>query len=279
MLSHCVALALIMAIMRELKLSGLSASLVMFWQNVFALGMVFAWCFYKRNFPKTRKIKWHIARSVSGYSSGTLLTIGLGLVPLNTATAISFTGPLFTTLFAVLLLKEKISSHRVTGLAIGFLGAMVVLRPGTDHFDPAFFYLIATAMLWGVTDIIIKILNRTENLHSILFYTTVVMMVIATPLAILDWKEISNYQFMLLVALAVCHLLNFGSASQAYRYSDLSVLMPFEFSRLVFSAIFAYLIFAEKLDIWVVAGSAIIIFGAVFVAIKEKRMKVYESEF
>lgn len=280
MLTHCVALALIMAVMRELNLSGLPASLIMFWQNIFALIMVFSWCAYLGHFPKTKKIKLHIARSVSGYSSGTLLTIGLGLIPLNSATAISFTGPLFTTLFAVVLLKEKISSHRVVGLLIGFAGVMVVLRPGTHHFDPAFFYIIATAMLWGVTDIIIKTLSRTDSLHSMLFYTILVSMVIATPLAIYDWKPINNYQLGLLAALAAFHLMNFGCASQAYRFADLSVLMPFEFSRLIFSSIFAYFIFGELLDEWIVLGASVIMFGAVYVVYKEKRkVKIYESEF
>jgi S-adenosylmethionine uptake transporter len=274
-----MALALIMALMRMLAHNGLSVYLLMFWQSVFSLLFVVAWCAYKGNFPRTKKLKLFILRTFSGYGSGSLLTLGLAAIPLNTSTAITFTGPLFTTLFAVLLLKERISIHRVVGLLIGFIGVMVVLRPGTEHFNYYCFYLIATAMLWGVTDVIIKILSRTESLVSILFYTTLVMMFVVTPMAVLNWREVTQHEILLLIALALCNLANFGAASQAYRYSDLSVLMPFEFSRLAFSSLLAYFIFAEILDKWVGLGAFIIMFGAVYVVYKEKRkMRIYESE-
>jgi drug/metabolite transporter (DMT)-like permease len=74
--------------------------------------------------------------------------------------------------------------------------------------------------------------------------------------------------------------MNFGSATKAYSYADLSVLMPFVFSRLIFSSIFAFFLFSEMLDAWTALGSFIIVFGSVYVAYKEKRknrIKVYED--
>lgn len=271
MLIHCVALVFIMGIVRELTKQGLNNFIIIFWQNVYAFGMIVPYTLVKSGFPKTRKLHLHIGRTFTGISSGLCLFYGLSKIHLNTATAITFTGPLFSTIFAIIFLREKTYFHRIIGLSVGFVGVLIVLQPGTDAFDPNALFLVLTAALWGGTDMFIKLMNRTESVGTIMFYRAILMLVFTTPFLILFHQKITTEQWFLLFLLTCSDMANSITAVKAYKYADISVLMPFDFSRLVFSSIFAYIIFSETLDIWTVLGSLVIVSGTAFVFFKEKK--------
>lgn len=279
MLVHCLALVLIMGVVRTLTKDGLSNYIIIAWQNIFAFLMIAPYCAVTGGFPKTKKLHLHIARACSGISSGLLLFYSMGLVKLNLATAITFTGPLFTTIFAIIFFREKTYTHRVIGLCIGFGGVLIVLRPWDTAFNPNALYLVLTAALWGVTDMFIKLMNRTETIRAMMFYRVALMLVITVPFIYFFWQPITIYHIGLLTLLAALDLTNFWTVTKAYRYADISVLMPFDFSRLIFSAIFAFIVLHENLNPWTVVGSAVIVYGTVFVVYKEKkRLKLASNE-
>ena len=161
--------------------------------------------------------------------------------------------------------------HRTIGLLVGFFGVLIILRPGTNAFNPNAFFLLGTAMIWGLTDVTIKKLTRVDSVTTLLFYMSVIMMLLCIPLGIAHWHMLSLREGVLCAALAMFNLGNFLTISQAFKRADISVLMPFEFFRLVFSSVFAYLIFAEKLDMAVVSGSLVIVGSTIYVARKESR--------
>ncbi len=279
MLLHCVALVLIMGVVRKLGQSGLSTYTIIFWQNVFSFTILTPICSMDGGFPKTKKLHLHAGRALSGISSGMVLFYGMSHVQLNVATAITFTGPLFSTIFAIIFLREKTYFSRIIGLCIGFMGVLVVLRPGSAAFDPNALYLILTAALWGCTDIFIKKMIKTESGRTMMFYRALLMLILTTPLGLYHWQEVTQLQLALLVLLALLDMLNFSTVTQAYRLADISVLMPFDFSRLIFSSIFAYIVFSETLDIYTVIGSSVIVFGTLFVVHSErKRSRIMSTE-
>jgi drug/metabolite transporter (DMT)-like permease len=97
------------------------------------------------------------------------------------------------------------------------------------------------------------------------------MMVLSIPLGIYHWHLPSAKEAALCALLAAFHLGNFSTISKAFRHADISVLMPFEFFRLVFSSLFAYFLFAEHLDLWVLAGSLVILGSSIYVAVKGRK--------
>jgi len=279
MLLHCLALVLIMGVVRELGKGGVSAYSIIFWQNIFSFTILVPLCAMDGGFPKTKKLHLHFGRACSGITSGLVLFYGMAHVKLNVATAVTFTGPLFSTIFAIMFLREKIFFNRVIGLAVGFMGVLVVLRPWSDAFNPAALYLILTAALWGCTDIFIKLMIKTESGRTMMFYRALLMLIFTTPLGLYYWQSITQNQLMLLVLLAVLDMINFSTVTRAYRLADISVLMPFDFSRLVFSSIFAYIVFGETLNIWVAFGSGIIVYSTLFVVYSErKRSRIISTE-
>ena len=244
----------------------------MFWQNLFAAIMVFTYTLAKkRKLPKTKKLPTHFVRCAVAISAGLILFYTLSHVKLNLATAISFTAPLVTSIFAVIFFGEKMGYHRFIGLIIGLVGVLVILRPGTEFFDPKMLLMLIVVVFWAITDLVIKLLNKTESLNSMLFYMTLVMLLYSLPLGMFFWEDINLKQVLLLLLLTCLHLTNFATVSLAYRDSDVSVLMPFDYSRLIFSAIISYVFFAEGLSIWTAIGSFIIISSAVYVAYREKK--------
>ena len=271
MLAHCLALVGIMGVVRYLSGQGLSNFIIIFWQNVFAFIIFVPLCVTTGGVPHSQKLHLHVARSLSGITSGLVLFYGMAHVQLNTATAITFTGPLFSTIFAIIFLREKIFLSRIIGLSIGFLGVLIVLRPGTASFNPNALYLILTAALWGCTDIFIKLMIRTESERTMMFYRVLLMLFLSAPLGLYFWQEVTKEQLLLLALLALFDMANFLTVTRAFRLSDISVLMPFDFSRLIFSSIFAYLILSEILSLWVVVGSCVIVSGVLFVVHSERR--------
>ena len=279
MLLHCGALVLIMGVVRELGAGGLSPYTIIFWQNLFSFTILAPLCAMDGGFPRTKKLHLHFGRACSGITSGLVLFYGMAHVQLNTATAITFTGPLFSTIFAIIFLREKTYFSRIIGLVIGFMGVLVVLRPGSDAFDPAALLLVLTAALWGCTDIFIKLMIRTETERTMMFYRSAMMLIFTIPLGLYHWQEVTTMQLILIVLLAFLDIANFSTVTRAYKLADISVLMPFDFSRLIFSSIFAYLVFSETLNIWTVLGSTIIVFGTIFVVHSErKRSRIISTE-
>ena len=276
MLVHCVALVLIMLEMRVLGKQGISSYTMIFWQNIFSFTILAPICAMNGEpkwgiIPKTKKLHLHFGRACSGISSGLVLIYGMTHVHLNTATAITFTGPLFSTIFAMIFLGEKAYRHRMIGLFIGFLGVLVVLRPGSDAFNPDALLLILTAALWGCTDIFIKKMIKTESESTMMFYRAMLMLILTTPLGLYHWQDLSTNQLLLILLLALFDMMNFFTVTRAYKLADISVLMPFDFSRLIFSSLFAFFLFGEVLNIWVFIGSSIIVYGTLFVVYSERK--------
>ena len=271
-LTRTFMMACIMLIARVLGMGGMNVYAVMFWQSVFSFIIMAVYCVYKKELPRTSQYGMHILRCVLGLCSGTLLYYALPMLPLNTATSITFTGPLFSTIAAMIFLRERTNIHRCIGLLVGFCGVLIILRPGTESFNPNALFLILTAMIWGLTDVTIKKLLKADPIKTLLFYMSVIMLVLCIPFGIFHWHVLTLKEAILCMALAMFNLGNFLTISNAFKRADISVLMPFEFFRLVFSSIFAYLIFNEMLDAAIVSGSLVIVGSSLYVARKESKI-------
>lgn len=270
-ISRTFIMASIMTIARALAEGGMSNYAIMFWQNAFALPYILLYTAYRKEIPRTTKYHLHITRSLLGVSSGLLLFYGLSKMQLNNATAITFMGPLFSALAAIIFLKEKAGIHRIIGLFLGLCGVLIILRPGTEAFNPAAIFLIMTAFIWGLTDITIKTLVRTESTHALLFYMCIFLMLLSIPFGVFHWHTPSLKEALLCATMALFHLGNFATVSKAFKHADVSVLMPFEFFRLIFASAFALALFNERLSLAAVSGSLVILGASIYVAHKEKK--------
>lgn len=196
----------------------------------------------------------------------------LGYMKLADAVALHFTLPLFGVILAVVILREKVGAHRWGATAIGFLGTLVVLRPGTAEISLAAVAVLVSASLYALASIQSKILMRTENAGIIVFYMNAFIVVfIAVPLAI-QWVTPAPWQIALLIAVGGANTLAQLAIQHAFAAADASAVLPFDFLRLPISALAGFVLFSEVPDIWTGLGAMIIFASAYYIAWRERRL-------
>lgn len=249
---------------------------MVFLRNVCSLLIIIVWGIaLNRGIPRftTTRIRGHFWRASVGIVAMELWFHAVTLMPLNLATALSFSTPIFSTIFAILFLGEKAGVRRWSAIGTGFMGMLIILRPGTGGIGPEALFVLGSSGMMAVAAILVKTLTSTEPPETIVFYMALFMIPWSIPPALMHWQPFTPHQLQLLFFVALfstgAHLM----MARAYIRADMVMLMPFDFMRLVFTALFAYIAFGEVLDSPTIAGSAIIVASTVYIARREAKKK------
>ncbi|MFM1813763.1 MAG: hypothetical protein RLZ98_458 [Pseudomonadota bacterium] len=254
---------------------------VAFFRSFFALVPIGAYLLWRNEFPGalyTKRPMGHFWRGVFGTSAMVLNFAALGLLPLADAIAIGYGVPMFTAIFAALLLGEVIRAYRWWAIAVGFIGVLIIMWPklsflrGQVQTDAealgAVCAIGATAAI-GLALVHIRGLVRTERTPTIVFYFSVS----ATALSLLTipfgWRWPDPTTAALLVLAGLLGGIGQIFLTECYRHADMSTLAPFEYTSLLFSIAFGYLLFGEATTAWTLAGSAIVMGAGVFMVWRE----------
>lgn len=222
---------------------------------------------------RTRVFKSHIGRSVLNFAGMTLWFQAIVAMPLAEATALHFTLPLYTVIFAALFLGERVGWRRWSATAVGFLGALIVLRPGAVPIETPAVMVLASAAFYGGAVVMIKLLTRTDAALPIAFYSNLLMGAIALVPTIFLWEGPTLSDIPMLLALALIGTAAPYCFTRALINLDASVVAPLDFLRLPFTAFAAWLIFAEVPDRWTWVGAAVIFGSTTYVARREARIE------
>lgn len=215
--------------------------------------------------------KIHFVRAFCWAMASALFFYSTTIISIPRAIAISFAVPLFTTVMAVIFLKEQLHAARIASLMAGFVGMLVIIQPGMDGFEMASLLVVAAAFLWSITDIIIKLLSKEHHAIVNTFYFAAFSALCLLPLAFFFWKTPSLANMGWLLALGFVFVLNIYSVTKAYEYADLTIMMPFAFSQLIFVAALTYFVFGTVIQLPTAIGSAIIVASTSFIAYREKK--------
>jgi drug/metabolite transporter (DMT)-like permease len=269
----CLFASILIAIVRFLS-TDFHIFFIVFMRNLFGLIFFFPQIFdnYRKVFT-TKHIKLHLFRGVNGLLSMICWFYVITNLDMSEAVSISFTIPIITTIAAGYFLKEKISKKIYLSCFIGLIGILIILRPGFKEFKIAYIFSFISLILWVASNLVIKIMTKTEKPQTIVAYMSLIMLIISIPLAIpyfqkIDLIDIFNFAMLGLVS-NILHIF----VSSAYAKADLSFIQPFDFTRLIFTAIISYFFFGEIIDIWVLVGSLIIMAGVV-IALPRKNKKI-----
>jgi drug/metabolite transporter (DMT)-like permease len=265
-----------MNIVIRLLSKGLDSTFIVLLRNMCSLMLIVVWSAVlqggRPRFP-TARITGHFWRASVGIVAMELWFHAISLLPVTLATALSFTTPIFSTIIAILFLGERAGLRRWGAIATGFIGMLIILRPGVGDISPDALFVIGSSCMMAVAGVLVKTLTRTEAPETIVFYMALFMIPWALLPALPHMQAVSAHQLFLvfLVSLfsTVAHLL----MARAYVRADMVVLMPFDFSRLVFTAFFAYALFGETLDAPTLLGSLIIVASTVYIAHREAAVK------
>ena len=272
MVSACAGFAAMMAIVRHVS-SEIPALETVFFRNFFQAVLVLPWVFYAGwGQLRTGRPAMHLLRAVLGLVSMLLLFIALSLLPLAEVTALSFTAPLFATVGAALLLREHVGARRWTATLVGFCGALVILRPGVGAFSGASLVALASAVAMAAAQLSVKSLSRTEHPNAIVAIMGLLMTPMSLPPAVFVWVWPSASTFLWLLLMGLAATIGQVFLVRAMQTADASAVMPFDFSRLIFTSALGWLAFDEHPDKWTWIGAAIICVATVYIARREAEL-------
>jgi drug/metabolite transporter (DMT)-like permease len=220
----------------------------------------------------TPKVGFYTLRAVVGLISMLSWFYGITIVPLATATAVNFTAPLFATMAAALVLHEDVRLRRWAAVVIGFLGVLVIMRPGRESLDAMLLLILLSAASSAMNNITVKYLVRTERPNTIVALFSVYLTPLSLIPALFVWEWPDLKSLGALIGLGIIGTLAHLSVARAYLAADASACAPYEFVRLPYAALIGYLLFGEVSDGWTWVGAAIIGGAAIYVAHREAKL-------
>ena len=243
---------------------------IAFFRNLFALASMLPWVL-SSGFPglDTSHLRLHLARAVIGVFAMGLWFTSIALVPLADAVALSFTMPFFIVAGAAAILGEKVGLRRWSATAIGFLGMLVILRPGIAVVSPVMVLPVAAAAFWATSALILKHMSATVRAGTSVLLLNLLMTPLSLVPATFVWIWPHRGELFVLAALGLFAMLAHLALARALATADASALVPFDYARLPFIALFAFVLFGEVAEIWTWVGAAIIAGSAFYIAWRE----------
>ena len=224
-----------------------------------------------RRLLKTSNPTLQVARGTVAAGSASLFIIGVSFVPLADAVAISFVAPFIVTILGAVLLREPVGIRRWSAVTIGFLGALIVIRPGLGVVHPAALLIIIAATFFAFRQIISRKLAATDQTATTIVYTALVGSAILTIPLPFVWKwPTSAGQIALLVSMAV--LAGFAEVFviKALEVAQAVVVAPVQYSLIIWGTIYGYLIFDQLPDGWTWIGTSIIVATGLYTLHRER---------
>jgi len=220
---------------------------------------------------RTKRVGTHVWRAIAGVATMSCMFTAMAMLPLAEVTTLTFTAPLFVTVGAALFLGEVVRARRWTATAIGFIGVLIVLRPGVEILSPGALWALATSLGMATSALFIKSLARTESAMVIVFYMALFMTPLSLIPAVFVWSWPGPETFAYVGVLGVTATVSQFAFAKAMRIAEASAMMPVDFTRLIFAAVLGYLIFAEVPDAWTWLGAGVILGSTVYIAHRESR--------
>ncbi|AXS42493.1 DMT family transporter [Breoghania sp. L-A4] len=236
---------------------------LMFWRSVMGFAIVCAVVGVSRKFAqmKTQRIGLHLTRNVFHFTGQNLWFYAIGIIPLAQVFALEFTTPIWVAVLAPLFIGERFTLWRLGTTAIGFIGVLVVVRPGMTAIGIGEMAALAAAICFSFNVMTTKALSRTETTLSIVFWMTLTQAVMAFVIMLGQPKIplMINVPWVIVVALG--GLTAHFAMARAFRYADASVVSPMDFLRLPLIAVVGMIFYSEALDPYVFIGGGLVFLG------------------
>ena len=266
----CFLASILVAMVRFLS-GKFHSSFVVLMRNLFSV--IFFLPLFVKDYKKilhTKKIGHHFLRGFNGTLTMSCWFYTIAVLPLQEAVSLSFLTPILTILAGQLFLQEKVNKYTYFACFLSFFGVLVILRPGFKSIS--WFYLVplVSVLLWVISNLVVKIMTKTEKPNTIVAYMSIFMLIFSLPLGLMHLQKISLLNLFWLAMLGLISNLSHMYVAKAYSVSDLATVSPLDFTRLIFVSIIAYFVFHENPDFYVFVGSAIILVAMILISKKPK---------
>ena len=224
------------------------------------------------NSIKTKKPVRHFVRAFSAVGCVVLYIFGIKYLLLSENIAIAHSAPIIAALLAVPILGEKIGIHRILAITIGFVGVLVIIKPGTDLFQLKSLLPIGSALFMASVYLTTRSLMNTESSTSIVFYYSFALLFTSLIFFPSDFVIPDTFNLILALSLGIMGSMGHYFMSQAARHADVAVTSPFEYSSFIFVGLMGYFFFYEIPSNSVITGGILIIISGVYVAYRERKV-------
>ena len=220
---------------------------------------------------KSKKLVLQIIRPAFLICSISSLFIGLTYLPIAEATAIGFVAPLFITALSVPILREKVGIHRWSAVLIGFLGVIIIVRPGTEFWHIASIMPLLGAFFFALFQILTRLLSTTENTYTTLFYTGIGGLGWSSLMVPFVWSPMLRIHFFVFFSVGIMGAIAHLCMISAFDRAEASFLAPYNYTKLLWVAVLGYIIFGDipSLEMWL--GAFIIVSAGFYVFNREKK--------
>lgn len=224
---------------------------------------------------QTKRWSAHLLRGLIGLATALCFFYAFSVMPLADAYAIAFAAPLMITALSVPMLGEAVGLRRWLAVIVGFVGVVIMLRPGTagigEMFDIGAIAAIAGTLFFSLTLILIRKMSRTETNAAIIFHAGIV--ILAGSLALLPFGFVmpSWEDFLLLALVGLMGGMGGIAMTEALRYASVAILAPFDYTAMIWAVAFGYVLWADLPDVWTLTGSAIVVASGLYILHRETR--------
>lgn len=261
-----------------------------FFRSFFAIPVIFAWLAWRRELGvglRTAQPLGHVWRGLMGTTAMGLGFAGLGLLPLPEVTAIGYAAPLLTVIFAAMFLGEEVRAFRITAVALGLVGVLIVLSPRVTTLSDGNVgtaeALGATVVLGGavfaaLAQVFVRKLVLTEQTPGIVFWFSVTATVLSLISLPFGWVVPSPLEAAMLVAAGLLGGIGQALLTSSYRHADASVIAPFEYVSMIFALVIGYAVFDEVPTLTMIAGAALVVGAGILIIWRERRLGIERSK-
>ena len=260
----------LMAVAIRLASQSLHTFEVAFFRNFF--GLVATLPLLYRHGPallKTPHLPRYLLRCLIGITGMMCGFWAIGHLPLAQAVALSYSSPIFVVVAAALFLGERVHARRWSAVAVGFIGVLVITRPGSADFSAGMLIAVVSAFMTGLVSIQIKQLSALEPADRIVFYTTLIWVPMSLIPAVLVWRWPEGIVWLWVVAAGLLGTGGHMLWTRALKLGDVSALTPISFMQLPVVATAGWLLFGEHVDRWTLAGTLVILASSAYIAHRE----------
>ncbi len=227
----------------------------------------------KSSWPRGKKLALFAARGFAHAIAVSLWFYAMARIPITEVIAISYTAPIYVTIGAALFLGEKLRFLRVMAVLVGFLGTLIILRPGFQELQIGSIAQMIAAPAFAASFLMAKVLTRDESPVMIVVMLSIFTTIALAPGALLDWQAPTNKEYFWLAIVALLATLGHYTQTRAYQATAITATQPVWFLQLVWGALLGWFVFDESIDPYVVIGAGIIITAVTFITHRENRAK------
>ncbi len=271
MILACIAFSSMWVMIRYAAASLHSLEIV-FFRNLVGLLVLVPMILANPGLIVWRRWKLHATRGTSGFIATMGTFYAVANAPLAIALSINYTAPLFATVGAVLFLRERIRARRVAGLVVGFIGMLIVVRPGQMPLTPGVIAALTSAVATAVAVIAIRQLVASDDSRAVAVWSFLFNLVPSFLIALFVWEWPSLETWPLLIGIGAAAAIGQLTLARAFSLAEASLLLPFDFVRFGLITLAGITLFSERYDVFTLLGGTLILLSTIYLALREAQV-------